>query len=670
VILESITLHNYGTFRSEQRIDLVTRPGKPIVLFGGKNGAGKTTLLEALQVCLYGIGAAGDRLSREAYAAFLESRIHSSPALLIQPSMASVRVEFVHAQVGQQARYTVTRTWERSTAGRIAERLEIDRDGSALGELHQEQWQDFLRELIPPGVVRLFFFDGERIQHLAEERADQQELCLSLKALLGTDLIERLGADLTVYRSRLLKPAKATPTNGASEELLKQITEREERVQELKARRSAMEAELRRLQDSITSVEQRLKAEGGSYAKHRETLISQRERATAMIQTLEQSIRHLCQGALPFALSPRLCMSLRDRLVEEQEVERQAAARQELLRARESLNEQIATLDWCPPSLSPKVRGALAATLQNLVTKALGNGHEPTVVVRHSVSPSEASQLGQWMEQARLAAEGMHELATDLEQEYRSLHKTEEAIKRLPAQDVLQPLLAELQTLNRSHGEQCAILQGLSVDLATEETALSGLQRDLDSIHDQMAAEVTTTQRLRLIGETQGVLEEFRERLLERKIEELARAFTSCFNNLSRKADAVRRASISKDDLRVTLYDREDRPIPKDRLSAGEKQIYAIAMLWALARVSGRPLPVIIDTPLGRLDSDHRRLLVERYFPSASHQVILLSTDTEVDQTYFSSLRQHVATAYRLEFDMTERCTTVVPGYFFSGAAE
>jgi DNA sulfur modification protein DndD len=88
-------------------------------------------------------------------------------------------------------------------------------------------------------------------------------------------------------------------------------------------------------------------------------------------------------------------------------------------------------------------------------------------------------------------------------------------------------------------------------------------------------------------------------------------------------------------------------------------------MLWALARVSGRPLPVIIDTPLGRLDSDHRRLLVERYFPQASHQVILLSTDTEVDQTYFSSLREHVATAYRLEFDMTERCTTVTPGYFF-----
>ena len=61
-------------------------------------------------------------------------------------------------------------------------------------------------------------------------------------------------------------------------------------------------------------------------------------------------------------------------------------------------------------------------------------------------------------------------------------------------------------------------------------------------------------------------------------------------------------------------------------------------MLWALGRTSGRPLPVIIDTPLARLDSDHRRLLVENYFPQASHQVILLSTDTEVDQLYFDLL--------------------------------
>ena len=113
------------------------------------------------------------------------------------------------------------------------------------------------------------------------------------------------------------------------------------------------------------------------------------------------------------------------------------------------------------------------------------------------------------------------------------------------------------------------------------------------------------------------------------------------------------------------LYDKHGKPLPKAQLSAGEKQIYSIAMLWALAKVSGRPLPVIVDTPLARLDSDHRRLLIEEYFPTASHQVLILSTDTEVDQSYFSHLRRSISHAYHLEFDSVENTTMITDGYFW-----
>jgi len=87
--------------------------------------------------------------------------------------------------------------------------------------------------------------------------------------------------------------------------------------------------------------------------------------------------------------------------------------------------------------------------------------------------------------------------------------------------------------------------------------------------------------------------------------------------------------------------------------------------LWALAKTSGRPLPMIIDTPLARLDSHHRRLLIENYFSKASHQVLILSTDTEIDQAAFAELRRFVAHTYRLEFDQNEECTTLTRGYFW-----
>ena len=93
----------------------------------------------------------------------------------------------------------------------------------------------------------------------------------------------------------------------------------------------------------------------------------------------------------------------------------------------------------------------------------------------------------------------------------------------------------------------------------------------------------------------------------------------------------------------------------------------AISFLWGLARVSGRRLPVAIDTPLGRLDSSHRQNLVERYFPSASHQVILLSTDTEVGKSEVENLRnlEAIAHEYLLEYDSKLNQTNIKQNYFW-----
>lgn len=129
----------------------------------------------------------------------------------------------------------------------------------------------------------------------------------------------------------------------------------------------------------------------------------------------------------------------------------------------------------------------------------------------------------------------------------------------------------------------------------------------------------------------------------------------------------VYRVQIDTETFRLVLYDHNGECLPKHRLSAGEKQILAIAFLWGLANASGRQLPVAIDTPLGRLDSEHRNHLVDRYFPQASHQVMLLSTDTEIRAEEVGRLRAAgaIAREYRLEYDPKQRQTAVVPGYFW-----
>src|SRR5690606_31124027 len=101
----------------------------------------------------------------------------------------------------------------------------------------------------------------------------------------------------------------------------------------------------------------------------------------------------------------------------------------------------------------------------------------------------------------------------------------------------------------------------------------------------------------------------------------------------------------------VRLLDAEGRELQPNRLSAGERQIIAVATIWAILRASGRPLPLVIDTPLGRLDSLHRNALIDRFFSSASHQVVLLATDTEIDETSYQRLHPSVRRHYQITYD-------------------
>ena len=152
-----------------------------------------------------------------------------------------------------------------------------------------------------------------------------------------------------------------------------------------------------------------------------------------------------------------------------------------------------------------------------------------------------------------------------------------------------------------------------------------------------------------------------------KKLDKLELEVANYFRRLLHKSDLVHRVAIATDTFAISLYDPQGLPVPKNRLSAGEKQLLAISFLWGLATVSGRNLPVAIDTPLGRLDSSHRYHLVERYFPYASHQVILLSTDTEIAKTELETLRESgaIAREYLLEYDSNDRQTTVKKGYFW-----
>jgi DNA sulfur modification protein DndD len=270
-----IVLENYGPYQGHEEFQLPTTLDQPIVLFGGENGAGKTTLFEAIQVCLHGRSAFDGRLSREEYEEWLESRLHASGGT--QASEATLRVEFVYADLGQSARYSVTREI-RDRGKSIADELVVKRDGNPLSDVDADQWDDFLRELIPPGISGLFFFDGEKVKRLAEDIKNQAAFAESLQSLLGLDLVDRLDSDLSIYLSNKLEEdggeALAAKIEGLREELSDLADQRAAVTEQIETKNDRIDE----LSGQIERKEQELSEAGGAYAEKRDDYKQRRAR--------------------------------------------------------------------------------------------------------------------------------------------------------------------------------------------------------------------------------------------------------------------------------------------------------------------------------------------------------------------------------------------------------
>lgn len=669
MIIHTLTLNNVGLFRGRQDLQLTPNGKGPVILIGGMNGAGKTTLLQAVKLCLYGRRALGNRVSRNEYHKYLSGMIHREQGAKVPLNQASVSIEFEFSHTGETTRYRVERAWQQKgpTSNSIIEDLTIRKNERLDTEFEAAHWQDRINELIPIGVSQFFFFDGEDIQKLADDSSHDQFLAESIKRLLGLNLVERLQLDLRIYANRLAK-------HSSPESLLKDIEEAESEIVTLSAslenateKLESTQTEIEKLEAQISRQESRIAAEGGGYAEKRESLKLQQARLHTEIETLENDIRELCGGLFPFALVPELLKRLKSRLLKEIEFDEWEEKNRVLKAQNTEVIEMLAAESfWGDTSLSDQqitnIQSKITPLLKTQIELPEGlHGFEK----KRERSSSEYNQLFKWIDAClNEIPQEFRKVNEALENARLELQKVEQGLQRVPDEEVLKPLLEKLSALNQKLGELRKQEQDDNQVIRSLTHQLSEADRKLEKLRHTQQLGQAHIQRQDRVSSVQSVLSAYTTQLTQAKIETLNNAIVEGFNQLSHKPDRINRVEIDPRTFAVTLFDSNERVLSKEKLSAGEKQIYTTALLWGLAKTSGKPLPMILDTPLGRLDSSHRKLLVERYFPHASHQMVLLSTDTEVDDFFYSRMQPYISHTFHLAYHETEGRTTVEKGYF------
>lgn len=649
MIISRLTLFNFGVYAGKNTFDF--HNNKPIVLIGGMNGRGKTTFLSAVLLALYGANSFAFNESRyKSYGQYLKSFVNKADGTL----NAYVELEFKLDKQPEEV-YIINRNWS-GKGKRIHEKVSVKRDGEP-NKFLTDNWSMFVENILPSGLSSFFFFDGEKIAELALDHTNAQ-MKESIKALLGISVLDVLENDIARIIARAVK--KAGYANEDAQELEK-----------LKEKKTQAESNLRAIDENIQNLTIRLEktqkklhkaksyytSHGGDLVVRQQELFNQRAYYSATAEQKQEQLVNMAGGELPLNLVLNLIKRIQLQAKKEHETKLMEYALQKMniMLDQYALSQTNGSTDSSSVNkfvsfIAEQAEKERTTSVYDLSDHSLYQIDNLLSFTLHSVKKQTIDRMHE-RDQSRKRIDQLDSyLSVDIDE--KSLAKTYKKMKNYEQEiiDINAEIEAEQKRRVSINGE---VLRINAEYKKYVERLLSNLESNDD--RDRL---------LRYAHQANDLLHEYRIRLQRQKIGVLATTMTQCYKQLANKKNLINRIEMDDVTLDFTYYDFNGERIPNDSLSAGERQLMVISLLWALAICSKKKLPVIIDTPLSRMDSNHRVSLITTYFPQASEQTIILSTDSEIDRHYYGIMKENVGDEFTLVYDDVQKRSVIKHGYF------
>ena len=573
---------------------------------------------------------------------------------------ASIEISFRHTVGGSEDEYRLTRSWSRLN-GNCKEAFVVLKNGRR-EDVVAQNWASQVDEFLPANIAHLFLFDGEQIERYASADESCSLIGAGVQALLGLDMVDQLDQDLRVYERRKRTEDRDDRIRVVIAAVERDLRDLQSRVDGLRQDRAALISHRvdrqRRFLEQCEAEYQRL---GGPLFDRRAEIERNLSAVEGIVAEGAESLRELSAGALPMLLVRELLKSAagRDRKEEES---RRARELFEVLRTRDE--ETLGRLR--SESVNEHALGLLKEYFETDRERRRILGQQKSELnLPQSVRNDLQGLLQSGFDQ--LLASSVRQLATQ-EKALQRVADAKDESDSVPASDVIAAIAAERDTAKTELAALEVQYEGmgeeigrLAREMERKEQLLTRLLRDEAADQD---SQDDRERILRHVDRVRSTLGEFRTTVISRHVRRIERLVLESYQQLLRKDSLIAGLSIDPVSFAITISARDGKALNPDRLSAGERQLLGVSLLWGMAKASGRPLPTAIDTPLGRLDTAHRMNLVERYFPFASHQMLLFSTDEEITGDYLDRLRPWIGRSYTLSYDDSSECTQVVPGYF------
>lgn len=700
--IQQITLNNIGPYIGENMISFHTGDkSKNIILIGGRNGAGKTTLFDAMKICLYGYKLYGYRQNSQSYAAKIK-RLMNDSIKRTQTPTAGVRLSIFIDDGYTNSTFTISRIWSMQN-NQIKEICKVYRDGSLLSDDEQVDFDNYLLQTIPPALFNFHFFNGENISDFLLDKENGQSFRKAFMQICGLDTLDLIQEQL---HSNI-----RTSSKDNSSFILEEYKEKrsrklraEEEVGETAAELKQLESDIISLEEQAAILEQEMIRFGGIQSKEWQQLQDQIKEEERRREDAHRYLKDRANDTLPFLILKNELEELRQQIRLESYIASNRAIKSRILKdeTKETLKQQLTPY---LKSSSSRLNDHFFETLYEAVKYDCLEDTKEILKLSEREQINLLSKIEEYIsfdENTILNAEATIK---------KSLSKTKRLRQKLDSKEVLTT--SDYLSKKSELLTQIDVLRKQVVGLASKKIQLDEVLDLAKQEFGKADAKLKNVLKEKSISDisaqTALAFDELRERLYSKYIAQVESAFIQNFNLLLTKDNLLDGVYISKDfevipykystldmkELRTMLASNGEEyvlehlgerafniakehavidgqielPIKiEQHFSAGEQQIFAMALYQALSEIRSSEIPFVIDTPLARIDSIHRQNILNNFFSKLPGQVVILSTDEEIDAAGITMLQEQLSDLYLIE-NQADGSTKVLHNQYFKGVS-
>ena len=669
MIINSINIKNFQTYFGNIEFEF-DQPSdeKNVVLIGGLNGAGKTSFFSSIVLGLFGKNAEGiifERSSGEniddSYQTYLQE-VFSNEAKKVNDIEMEIALSITH----EETNIKIVRKWWFDSS--IDEILEIytEKDGTVIPlEIPEEDverneyYEAFIQSIIPSQVGRFFFFDGEEIKAIAKQDPEQAVIN-GINALLGFDVLEQLVVDLETLKRNLRKELPGAANSG----LLKNYEE----LEKLESTLSSAEEEKKYCTEDIDGMNIHLEelekdiseAFKGRDVDNRNEILDKIFNLDKELSAVENELQTLVGEVLTLALPSELITETEKKLSKEINTLKQQDQSAVINSLKNKFNKQL--IKNLPKEIKDKekiIKDAASLTWDEMNNSSSGKAS----IMSNYFSDDEIKVAFNHIQEVKATTN--REIARLVGKQDALLKEKSELLSMQQlfdsgryAQDILDKKSNTLNQLSTKQHE----LERVEAEIMVLNQEITNIKNTIDRLESSLEISKDIQKELEEVESYQSLIKEFMNEARGRRANLLSKKTSDVIKKLAHKEDLISKVKIDEKTYSINLLDSKNNKV--SRMSAGESEIFALSLLQALGEVSNRKLPVVIDTPLGRLDYSHRQSIVTNYFHNVSEQVFILSTDTEIDHSLFKELQPYVNQTFLIKSNK-DKSSTVYPDKYF-----